>query len=180
MSILWRKILIDNVFVAEIQQVLKKIEEGVELFDDIWGKVYAAEQQALKEKYEADLKKEIKKLQRLRDQIKTWLGSSEIKDKNQLLEARKIIETKMEQFKVCERDTKTKAYSREGLARDSRLDPREAEREEKRAWTNECLDRLNDIVDAVTADVEKLSSGRAKAKNKEQVIASLNSQQFSC
>ena len=101
---------------TEIQQVLKKIEEGVELFDDIWGKVYAAEQQALKEKYEADLKKEIKKLQRLRDQIKTWLGSSEIKDKNQLLEARKVIETKMEQFKICERDTKTKAYSREGDA----------------------------------------------------------------
>lgn len=100
---------------TEIQQVLKKIEEGVELFDDIWGKVYAAEQQALKEKYEADLKKEIKKLQRLRDQIKSWLGSSEIKDKNQLLEARKIIETKMEQFKICERDTKTKAYSREGI-----------------------------------------------------------------
>lgn len=96
---------------AEIQQVLKKVEEGVELFDDIWGKVqflmrmrnsklglklllpyqvYAAEQQALKEKYEADLKKEIKKLQRLRDQIKTWLGSSEIKDKLQLTEARKV------------------------------------------------------------------------------------------
>lgn len=28
--------------------------------------------QGLKEKYEADLKKEIKKLQRYRDQIKTW------------------------------------------------------------------------------------------------------------
>ena len=52
--------------------------------------MYAAEQQTLKEKYESDLKKEIKKLQRLRDQIKTWLGSSEIKDKVQLTEARKV------------------------------------------------------------------------------------------
>lgn len=34
--------------------------------------VYEADSQAHKEKYEADLKKEIKKLQRLRDQIKTW------------------------------------------------------------------------------------------------------------
>ena len=34
-----------------------------------------------KEKFEADLKKEIKKLQRYRDQIKTWIQSSEIKDK---------------------------------------------------------------------------------------------------
>jgi len=46
-----------------------------------------------KEKYEADLKKEIKKLQRLRDQIKSWLTSAEIKDKSQLLENRKLIET---------------------------------------------------------------------------------------
>ena len=45
------------------------------------------------EKYEEDLKKEIKKLQRLRDQIKTWLASGEIKDKSSLMENRKLIET---------------------------------------------------------------------------------------
>ena len=45
------------------------------------------------EKYEEDLKKEIKKLQRLRDQIKTWLASGEIKDKSTLMENRKLIET---------------------------------------------------------------------------------------
>jgi CCR4-NOT transcription complex subunit 3 len=44
----------------------------------------------LKEKYEADLKKEIKKLQRLRDQIKNWIGSAEVKDKGPLIEARKV------------------------------------------------------------------------------------------
>jgi len=48
---------------TEIQQVLKKVEEGVQLFDEIWDKVYAASGQNLKEKYEGDLKKEIKKLQ---------------------------------------------------------------------------------------------------------------------
>jgi CCR4-NOT transcription complex subunit 3 len=75
---------------AEIDKVLKKVEEGVEVFDDIWEKVYAAEVQALKEKYEGDLKKEIKKLQRLRDQIKTWVGSNDIKDKAALIDARKV------------------------------------------------------------------------------------------
>ena len=45
------------------------------------------------EKYEEDLKKEIKKLQRLRDQIKTWLASGEIKDKSTLMDNRKLIET---------------------------------------------------------------------------------------
>ena len=39
---------------------MKKVDEGVELFDDIWEKVYSAEQQNQKEKYEIDLKKEIK------------------------------------------------------------------------------------------------------------------------
>jgi CCR4-NOT transcription complex subunit 3 len=45
-----------------------------------------------KEKYETELKKEIKKLQRLREQIKTWQSSNEIKDKKPLLEARTHIE----------------------------------------------------------------------------------------
>ena len=48
---------------------------------------------SFQEKYEEDLKKEIKKLQRLRDQIKTWLASGEIKDKSTLMENRKLIET---------------------------------------------------------------------------------------
>ena len=45
-----------------------------------------------KEKYESELKKEIKKLQRLREQIKTWQSSNDIKDKKPLIEARKNIE----------------------------------------------------------------------------------------
>jgi CCR4-NOT transcriptional regulation complex NOT5 subunit len=43
--------------------------------------VYDTDNVNQKEKFEADLKKEIKKLQRYRDQIKTWIQSSEIKDK---------------------------------------------------------------------------------------------------
>ena len=43
--------------------------------------VYDSDNVNQKEKFEADLKKEIKKLQRYRDQIKTWIQSSEIKDK---------------------------------------------------------------------------------------------------
>lgn len=67
--------------------------EGVETFEDIWQKVHNATNSNQKEKYEADLKKEIKKLQRLRDQIKSWIASGEIKDKSTLLDYRKLIET---------------------------------------------------------------------------------------
>ena len=80
-------------FLGEIDRCLKKVTEGVELFEDIWQKVHNAANSNQKEKYETDLKKEIKKLQRLRDQIKSWIQSAEIKDKSQLVENRKLIET---------------------------------------------------------------------------------------
>jgi CCR4-NOT transcription complex subunit 3 len=57
--------------------------------------VYSAQQQNQKEKYEGDLKKEIKKLQRHRDSIKTWISSNDIKDKKALMEARRLIESKV-------------------------------------------------------------------------------------
>ncbi|CAK9301009.1 unnamed protein product [Gordionus sp. m RMFG-2023] len=101
---------------SEIDRCLKKVTEGVEIFEDIWQKVHTATNANQKDKYETDLKKEIKKLQRLRDQIKTWTASSDIKDKRQLQENRRIIETQMERFKVIERETKTKAYSKEALS----------------------------------------------------------------
>lgn len=53
----------------------------------------ASTNQTQKEKLETDLKTQIKKLQRLRDQIKTWVASNDIKDKSALLENRRLIET---------------------------------------------------------------------------------------
>ncbi|XWS57625.1 hypothetical protein CRYUN_Cryun09bG0189700 [Craigia yunnanensis] len=66
---------------GEIDRVLKKVQESVDVFDIIWNKVYDTDNANQKEKFEADLKKEIKKLQRYRDPIRTWIQSSEIKDK---------------------------------------------------------------------------------------------------
>ncbi|KAI4971268.1 hypothetical protein ZWY2020_002182 [Hordeum vulgare] len=44
-------------------------QEGVDVLESIWNKVYDTEDANQKEKFEADLKKEINKLQRYRDQI---------------------------------------------------------------------------------------------------------------
>lgn len=148
---------------------MKKIDEGVELFDEIWEKVYSAEQQNQKEKHEIELKKEIKKLQRLRDQIKTWIGGTEVKDKDALLDARRLIETKMEQFKVCEKETKTKAYSKEGLAKQERLDPEEEKREATISWISDIIDQIQGFVDDKELEVEKLSAGKGKKTNKNQL-----------
>jgi CCR4-NOT transcriptional regulation complex NOT5 subunit len=54
-----------------------------------------------KEKFEADLKKEIKKLQRYRDQIKTWIQSSEIKDKKVTPLHFFFLVTVLESFQPC-------------------------------------------------------------------------------
>uniref|UniRef100_A0A9J8CBZ0 CCR4-NOT transcription complex, subunit 3a n=1 Tax=Cyprinus carpio carpio TaxID=630221 RepID=A0A9J8CBZ0_CYPCA len=117
-----------------------------------------------KEKYEADLKKEIKKLQRLRDQIKTWVASNEIKDKRQLVENRKLIETQMERFKVVERETKTKAYSKEGLGLALKVDPAQKEKEEMEQWLTNTIDTLNMQVDQFESEVESLSVQTRKKK----------------
>jgi len=153
---------------------MKKVDEGVDLFDEIWEKVYSAEQQNQKEKYEMDLKKEIKKLQRLRDQIKTWIGSSEVKDKDSLVDARRLIETKMEQFKVCEKETKTKTYSKEGLARAEKLDPAEEAKQKTTQWIKQVIDTLNQLVEDRDVEIERLSTGKGKKTNK-HIIEEYNS-----
>jgi len=141
------------------------VAEGVEVFDGIWNKVHDTEHASQKEKWEADLKKEIKKLQRYRDQIKTWAASSEIKDKKVLLDARKNIEREMERFKVCEKETKTKAFSKEGLGQQAKLDPKERAREEARDWLNRVVDDLNGQQDEFEAEMEGLAAAK-KGKSK--------------
>uniref|UniRef100_A0A8B9RD33 CCR4-NOT transcription complex subunit 3 n=1 Tax=Astyanax mexicanus TaxID=7994 RepID=A0A8B9RD33_ASTMX len=149
---------------GEIDRCLKKVAEGVEQFEDIWQKLHNAANANQKEKYEADLKKEIKKLQRLRDQIKTWVASNEIKDKRQLVENRKLIETQMERFKVVERETKTKAYSKEGLGLAQKVDPAQKEKEETEQWLTNTIDTLNMQVDQFESEVESLSVQTRKKK----------------
>jgi CCR4-NOT transcription complex subunit 3 len=77
---------------GEIDRVLKKVNEGAKDFEGILSKVNQATSSNQKEKYETDLKKTIKKLQRYRDQIKAWIQSNAVKDKRALIEARKLIE----------------------------------------------------------------------------------------
>ncbi|CAG8487755.1 2778_t:CDS:2 [Acaulospora morrowiae] len=76
---------------ADIDRVLKKVAEGVETFEGIFDKIQATTNSNQKEKLEQDLKKEIKKLQRHRDQIKTWISSNDIKDKRALMDNRQIL-----------------------------------------------------------------------------------------
>ena len=67
--------------------------EGVISFESIYEKLQQSTNASQKDKLEDSLKKEIKKLQRSRDQIKAWAAQNDIKDKKPLLEQRKLIET---------------------------------------------------------------------------------------
>lgn len=154
-------------FLGEIERTLKKVTEGLEIFHETLDKLNTTSTPNQKEKVETDLKKEIKKLQRLRDQIKGWQQLSEIKDKNALNEARKAIETEMERFKILEKEMKIKAFSKEGLNQAAKLDPREKERLELANWLSECVDRLNTGVDAYEAEAESLRLGAKKNKKLE-------------
>lgn len=49
----------------------------------------------------------------------------------------------MERFKVVERETKTKAYSKEGLGAAQKLDPAQKEKEEITSWLIQAIDALN-------------------------------------
>lgn len=156
---------------GEIDRVLKKVQEGVDVFDSIWNKVYDTDNANQKEKFEADLKKEIKKLQRYRDQIKTWIQSSEIKDKKvsasyeqALLDARKLIEREMERFKICEKETKTKAFSKEGLGQQPKTDPKEKAKSETRDWLNTVVGELESQIDNFEAEIEGLSVKKGKTR----------------
>ncbi|XP_058205456.1 uncharacterized protein LOC131319286 isoform X1 [Rhododendron vialii] len=156
---------------GEIDRVLKKVQEGVDLFDSIWNKVYDTDNANQKEKFEADLKKEIKKLQRYRDQIKTWIQSSEIKDKKvsasyeqALMDARKLIEREMERFKICEKETKTKAFSKEGLGQQPKTDPKEKAKSETRDWLNNVVGEMESQIDNFEAEIEGLSVKKGKTR----------------
>jgi len=168
---------------GEIDKTLKKVNEGVDAFDDVWNKlvivsrlpVQTATNINQKEKYESELKKEIKKLQRLREQIKTWQSSNEIKDKKPLLEARKNIEQQMERFKVIERETKQKPYSKDALGNNYKFDPHHKEQEEIRDWLQGCNNKLNTKVEELESRLDDLNANKKKRMDKDKIEATKNS-----
>ncbi|CEP12470.1 hypothetical protein [Parasitella parasitica] len=145
---------------AEIDRLLKKVSEGVETFESIFDKIHHTSNANQKDKYEQDLKKEIKKLQRLRDQIKTWLSSNDIKDKRALLENRKLIEAQMERFKQIEKEMKTKAYSKEGLMQKERLDPKEKEKVDACDFLTNAVDELSRQIEHEEFEIEQLEGSK--------------------
>lgn len=66
----------------------------------------------MKEKTENDMKKEIKKLQHLRNFFRQAISSGEIKDKSKLTEAKRRIEDQMENFRELEKEYKSRKLTK--------------------------------------------------------------------
>ncbi|KFY29753.1 hypothetical protein V493_02260 [Pseudogymnoascus sp. VKM F-4281 (FW-2241)] len=149
----------------EVDKCFKKVSEGVAEFESIYEKIEQSTNAAQKEKLEDNLKREIKKLQRLRDQIKTWAASNDIKDKGPLLDHRKLIETQMEKFKAVEKAMKTKAYSKEGLSAAAKLDPKERAKLEACDFLSGTVEELERQIETLEAEGESIQATMKKGKN---------------
>ncbi|KAK2068292.1 hypothetical protein P8C59_002936 [Phyllachora maydis] len=148
----------------QVDKCFKKVTEGVAEFEAIYEKIEQSNNPAQKEKLEDNLKREIKKLQRLRDQIKTWAASNDIKDKGPLLENRRLIETQMEKFKAVEKAMKTKAYSKEGLSAAAKLDPKEQAKIEASEFLSNMVDELEQQIETLEAESESIQATMKKGK----------------
>jgi CCR4-NOT transcription complex subunit 3 len=70
----------------------------------------------------------------------------------------------MEKFKACEKELKTKAYSKEGLSAAQKLDPMEQLKMELENWIGNVVDKLSTQVDAYEAESEVLMGAAKKSK----------------
>lgn len=74
----------------------------------------------------------------------------------------------MERFKVVERETKTKAYSKEGLGAAQKLDPAQREKEEISCWLQTSISALQIQTDQFESEIEGLLAGKKKRLDKEK------------
>jgi Not1 N-terminal domain, CCR4-Not complex component len=68
---------------------------------------------------------------------------------------------------ICEKEMKTKAFSKEGLGQSAKQDPRERARSEIRDWLNTTVDTLNlQVPCSCTASVSLCSTSRWHGVNR--------------
>ncbi|KAI1704625.1 NOT2 / NOT3 / NOT5 family domain-containing protein [Ditylenchus destructor] len=153
---------------TEMEKCFKKVNESFEVFDELVTKMNETNSDNRQDKFQGELKEEIKKLQRLRDQIKTWCSSTEIKEKDTLLGYRRKIEERMELFKEIERRNKTKPYSKQGLTIEDVPDPEEKEKSDMIKWLKHQIRALNDEIDRTESKIEVLTNTADNTSRKQQ------------
>lgn len=72
----------------------------------------------------------------------------------------------MERFKACEKEIKTKAFSKEGLSAQARLDPHEKLKLEVSHWLSGQVDELARQIESSEAEIESLAGTTKKKSSK--------------
>ena len=68
----------------------------------------------------------------------------------------------MEKFKACEKEMKTKAFSKEGLTQSAKLDPKAQEKLEVTSWLQQSVEDLTLQIEQSEAEIESLQGGGKK------------------
>jgi CCR4-NOT transcription complex subunit 3 len=68
----------------------------------------------------------------------------------------------MGKFKACEKEMKTKAFSKEGLIQSAKLDPKAQEKLEQTQWLQNSVEELLLQVETAEAEIETLQQGGRK------------------
>jgi CCR4-NOT transcriptional regulation complex NOT5 subunit len=92
------------------------------------------------------------------------LGDKDVRDKNGLTDARATIERRMEKFKECEKDMKVKNFSKIGLDRGTKQDPR-------RAAILDCIEWLKQTIDALNTKVCLINLANMQAAHFQEVCS---------
>lgn len=82
----------------EIDLTLRKINEGVNDWTKLFTKLQNTKDESKCEKLVAELKRDLKRLQRHREQVRAWIASGELKEFGHLQEARRSVEELMVGF----------------------------------------------------------------------------------
>ena len=118
------------------------------------------------------MKKEIKKLQKFRDQIKTWQLNDSIEAAivpSRLQEHRRLVEEAMERYKDVEKSSKMKSYSNQSIMlaalehdENRNLTPQGLECVE---FLETCIEELTEQNEELELEYEKLSQKKTSKKN---------------
>eukprot|EP01130_Rhizamoeba_saxonica_P005430 TRINITY_DN2173_c0_g1_i1.p1 TRINITY_DN2173_c0_g1~~TRINITY_DN2173_c0_g1_i1.p1 ORF type:complete len:412 (-),score=123.48 TRINITY_DN2173_c0_g1_i1:37-1272(-) len=137
---------------GEVERELKRVRDGYVDFDKILHRLKKGNNLSTNQvsKLETDLKKEIKKLQRKRDKMKSWLSNNNIRDKTSIIEARKKIEDYMEKFKKYENSRSNN--------KDFETNQAEMVNQEQIEWLEEHTELLSDMIEEAEADIEELET----------------------
>merc|ERR1712150_194750 len=110
-----------------------------------------------------ELKKEIKKLQRHREQVKNWVAKHpDLLNKEPLIDARRKIEKEMERFKNFEKEVKTKTYSKVGLS--MKKNTMTQDQQDAVHWITEQREILKNQQKDLEEQLDKIQRKRGKRK----------------